>query len=110
MVARVLALLHADPAHPWTLDEIAMQVGSSRTVLHERFTLLIGRPPMRYLVGWRMQLAAERLATTDDAIARIAAGVGYESEAAFNRAFRRVTGVPPGRWRDAARPERAVRP
>ena len=52
-----------------------MQVGSSRTVLHERFTLLIGRPPMRYLVGWRMQLAAERLATTDDAIARIAAGV-----------------------------------
>ena len=103
LVARALALLHADPAHRWTVDEIAARAGSSRTVLHERFTLLVGRPPMRYLVGWRMQLAADRLATGDDAIARVAAAVGYESEAAFNRAFRRVTGVTPGRWREAAR-------
>ena len=103
VVARVLALLHSDPAHHWTIDELATRVGSSRTVLHQRFTLLVGRPPMHYLVGWRMQLAAEQLATGDDAIARVAARVGYESEAAFNRAFRRTTGVAPGRWRDAAR-------
>jgi AraC-like DNA-binding protein len=71
----------------------------SRSAFAERFTALIGEPPMRYLARWRMQLAAQRLRETPDPIARVAADVGYESEAAFHRAFKRELGLPPATWR-----------
>jgi len=102
VVGRALQLVHADPARRWTAEELAREAGSSRTVLGERFNTLLGRPPIDYLVGWRMQLAADRLRHGKDGIARIANDIGYESEAAFSRAFKRVTGVTPGRWREGA--------
>jgi AraC family transcriptional regulator, alkane utilization regulator len=100
IVGRALALVHGDPARKWTADDLAREVGSSRTVLAERFKALLGRPPIDYVTSWRIQLAADRLRNGSDAIAGIAADVGYESEAAFNRAFKRETGLTPGRWRD----------
>ena len=100
VVGRALQLLHADPARRWTADALAREAGSSRTVLGERFNGLLGRPPIEYLTGWRIQLAADRLRNGHDGIARIAADIGYESEAAFARAFKRVTGMTPGRWRE----------
>jgi AraC-like DNA-binding protein len=99
IVGRALQLLHADPARRWTIDELAREVGSSRTVVGERFKSLLGRPPMEYATSWRIQLAAERLRVGHESIARIAAGSGYDSEPAFIRAFKRVTGVTPGSWR-----------
>ena len=99
LLGRALQLLHGDPAKRWTAEELARAVGSSRTVLGERFNELLGRPPIDYLTGWRIQLAADRLRNGRDGIARIAADIGYESEAAFARAFKRVTGMTPGRWR-----------
>jgi AraC-like DNA-binding protein len=98
-VGRALALLHQRPAHPWTLDELARAAGLSRTPLHERFSELVGQPPIQYLTCWRMQVAASRLTRSTDKIAAIALEVGYESEAAFNRAFKRLVGVPPAAWR-----------
>jgi len=100
LVGRALQLLQADPARRWTTDELARETGASRTVLGERFNNVLGTPPIEYLTGWRIQLAANRLRNGRDAIARIAADSGYESEAAFNRAFKRVTGLTPGRWRE----------
>ena len=100
LVGRALAALHKQPARKWTVEDLARAVGSSRSVLAERFTALLGRPPMDYVVCWRIQLAADRLRNGRDAIPIIAAEVGYESEAAFSRAFKRVTGISPGRWRD----------
>ena len=100
LVGRALQLMQADPARRWTTDELAREVGASRTVLGERFNAVLGKPPIEYLTGWRIQLAADRLRNGRDAIARIAVDSGYESEAAFNRAFKRVTGLTPGRWRD----------
>ena len=101
-VGRALQLLHAEPERRWTIDEIASRVGSSRTVLSERFKALLGRPPIDYLASWRIQLAAERLRMGHESVPSIAASVGYESEAAFNRAFKRITGMTPGGWRDAS--------
>ncbi|MCR0981319.1 AraC family transcriptional regulator [Roseomonas populi] len=98
-VGRALGLLHGRPAHPWTLDDLAREAGLSRTALHERFAALVGRPPMQYLTHWRMQLAATRLAQGGDKVVSIAVEVGYESEAAFNRAFKRLVGMPPAAWR-----------
>jgi AraC family transcriptional regulator, alkane utilization regulator len=103
IVGRALALVHADPARKWTADDLAREAGSSRTVLAERFNALLGRPPIDYVTSWRIQLAADRLRNGNDGIATVAAEVGYESEAAFNRAFKRVTGLTPGRWRDGIR-------
>ena len=100
LVGRALQLMQADPARRWTTDELAREVGASRTVLGERFNAVLGKPPIEYLTGWRIQLAADRLRNGRDAIARIAVDSGYESEAAFNRAFKRVTGLTPGRWRE----------
>ena len=100
LVSRALQLMQADPARRWTTDELAREAGASRTVLGERFNAVLGKPPIEYLTGWRIQLAADRLRNGRDAIARIAADAGYESEAAFNRAFKRVTGLTPGRWRE----------
>jgi len=100
VAGRALRLIHAEPARRWTTDSLAREAGSSRTVLGQRFNALIGKPPIDYLIVWRIQLAADRLRNGRDGIARIAADIGYESEAAFNRAFKRVTGMTPGRWRD----------
>jgi AraC-like DNA-binding protein len=99
VVGRALQLIHAEPARRWTAEDLARSVGSSRTVLAERFNALLGRPPIDYVTGWRIQLAADRLRNGRDSISGIAADVGYESEASFNRAFKRVTGMTPGRWR-----------
>jgi AraC-like DNA-binding protein len=98
-VGKALAALHARPARPWTIDALGREVGLSRSALAERFTALVGEPPIQYLGRWRMQVAASLLASTHDGIAAIAARVGYASEAAFNRAFKKATGVPPASWR-----------
>lgn len=98
-VGRSLALLHNRPHHAWTIAELADAVGVSRSVLVERFSRYLGEPPMAYLTGWRLRLAAEALATTSRGVADIAADVGYESEAAFNRAFKRTFGLPPATFR-----------
>jgi AraC family transcriptional regulator, alkane utilization regulator len=102
IVGRALQSVHRDPAHRWTVDELARAARSSRTVLAERFNAVMGQAPIEYVTGWRMQLAAERIRNSGESLSAIAANVGYESEAAFNRAFKRVTGVTPGRWRDGS--------
>ena len=101
-VGRALSLLHEQPACPWTVDELAAKVGLSRSALTERFNALIGAPPMQYLTRWRTSLAATQLRESDASIIRIATDVGYESEAAFNRAFKREFGLPPATWRRQA--------
>jgi AraC-like DNA-binding protein len=101
-VGRALSLLHAQPAYGWTVEELARQVGLSRSALGMRFSTLIGTPPMQYLTRWRTSLAATRLRERDVAIIRVANDVGYESEAAFNRAFKREYGLPPATWRRRA--------
>ena len=98
-VSRAVSQMHARPAHPWTVEDLARRVGMSRSGLAQRFADLLGVPPMQYLAQWRLQLAAQRLRLSDGPLASIAADVGYESEAAFNRAFKREFGVPPATWR-----------
>jgi AraC-like DNA-binding protein len=98
-VGQALALLHRDPARAWTLPDLARESGTSRTVLADRFGALMGESPLAYLARWRLQLAARRLTTTDRKVLQVAYDVGYESEAAFSRAFRRVFGMPPARYR-----------
>jgi AraC-like DNA-binding protein len=98
-VGRALTALHRTPARDWTLDLLAHETGLSRSALAERFTEYVGQPPMQYLTNWRMQLAANHLLAGTDSIAAIAEKVGYESEAAFSRAFKKTVGTPPGRWR-----------
>jgi len=107
-VGNALALLHRAPATPWTIATLAREVGVSRSVLAERFKHYLKEPPMSYLTHWRLQLAARMLKSTSRGVADIAADVGYESEAAFNRAFKRQFTVPPARFRDAARRTAAV--
>jgi AraC-like DNA-binding protein len=99
-VGRALAALHRDPARPWTIDSLAREVGLSRSALAERFAALVGQPPMQYLTSWRMQLAATHLLSGSDNVAAIAERVGYESEAAFSRAFKKAAGVAPSLWRN----------
>lgn len=99
IVGRALALLHRRMSHRWTTEGLAKEVAMSRSAFAERFTRIMGEPPMRYLAGQRLQVAARRLKETNDSIARIAFNVGYESEAAFNHAFKRDFGVPPMSWR-----------
>jgi AraC-like DNA-binding protein len=98
-VGRALALLHERPAAPWTIEELGRQVGLSRSALHERFVQFIGQPPMHYLTQWRLQLAAGLLRSTHATVANVAQDVGYDSEAAFARAFKRFVGHPPAAWR-----------
>ena len=100
IIGQALDWLHAQPAYPWTVEELAKRVGVSRSTLATRFTQLLGQPPMQYLTQWRLQLAFQLLESTDDGLAKIATQVGYESEAAFNRAFKRYVGMPPGIWRN----------
>jgi AraC-like DNA-binding protein len=99
VIARALAVLHARPAEPWTIERLAAEVHLSRATLARRFAELVGEPPLTYLTRWRMDLAARRLRDTTDPVETIARGVGYTSEYAFNRAFSRHRGEPPGRWR-----------
>jgi len=100
-VGRALNLMHAEPRRDWTLNSLAKEAGLSRSAFAERFTAFVGMPPMQYLLKWRLQIAASRLRASGAGIAAIAAEVGYESEAAFSRAFKRVIGQSPTEWRDA---------
>ena len=99
MVGQAMALMHKTPAHPWTVAELARHVGLSRTRFAERFRHFLGEPPMAYLARWRVKLGAEILQSTEDSVAEIAANVGYGSEAAFNRAFKRELKCPPAQFR-----------
>ncbi len=99
LVGRALALLHARPAQAWTLDELAHDCGASRSALVGRFTHLMGYPPIQYLTRWRMQLAARRLTERGAKVAAVAREVGYDSEAAFSRAFKKFSGRSPSEWR-----------
>jgi len=103
LVARALAMLHAEPAHEWTVDELAARLHQSRSALGRRFAERVGEPPMRYLAGWRMQLAADLLLRSDAQVSQIAAKVGYGSEPAFSRSFRRAYGLSPSDYRRRAR-------
>jgi AraC-like DNA-binding protein len=100
IVGGALALLHRRPFHGWTLDALVLELGTSRSVLTERFSRYLGEPPLTYLVRWRLQLASRLLETSRrKTIMQVASEVGYESEAAFNRAFKREFGTPPARYR-----------
>jgi len=102
-VGKTLALMHRNPAHPWTLAALAKETGVSRSVLAERFRHYLSEPPMAYLTRWRLQLGAQMLSSTSYSVAEVADEVGYESEAAFNRAFKREFTLPPARFRNQSR-------
>src|SRR5215467_430120 len=97
-VGKALRLIHANPERNWTVRELARKAATSRSVLAQRFTELVGESPMRYLARWRIQLAKQLLRDGTN-IAEVSGQIGYESEAAFNRAFKRTTGSPPASWR-----------
>jgi len=99
-VGKVLALIHRQPAAPWTIATLAREAGISRPVLAARFRQCLGEPPVAYLTRWRMQLGAQMLSSTSDSVAQIASKVGYDSEQSFNRAFKRNFGNPPARYRN----------
>lgn len=99
-VGRALGLFHERPAEPWTLADLARETALSRSALADRFTHYVGEPPMQYLARWRMQLASRALAGSREKVAAVAATVGYESEAAFSRAFKKIVGMSPAAWRD----------
>ncbi len=101
VVGKVLQLIHQQPAHSWSVEELARSVGVSRSILADRFAETVGMAPIRYLTGWRMELAANRLIESNDPLIEIAGDVGYESEASFSRAFKRYVGEPPAGWRNA---------
>jgi AraC-like DNA-binding protein len=100
-VGKALQLMHERPEHAWTVDDLANEVGLSRSALHDRFTKFLGLPPMQYLTNWRIQLGSRLLRETNRNVAAIALDVGYDSEAAFSRAFKRMVGMPPATWRRA---------
>jgi AraC-like DNA-binding protein len=99
VIGEALALLHKNPSHPWTIENLAHHVGVSRTRFAERFRHFLGEPPMTYLARWRLKLAADILMSSDASVSEIAAEVGYASEAAFNRVFKRELGCPPAHFR-----------
>jgi AraC-like DNA-binding protein len=107
-VGAALAYMHRTPEYPWTIANLAQQVGVSRSVLAERFRHYLGEPPMTYLSRWRLQLGARMLTSTSYSVARISGDVGYESEPAFNRAFKREFGAPPARFRMRAKSAKRV--
>jgi len=109
-VGRALSLLHAEPARTWTIEELARSVGLSRSVLAERFADIVGLPPMQYLAQWRMQIAAGMLANSNSNMASIAAEIGYESDASFSRAFKKIVGMSPSEWRHQGRAKRSAGP
>lgn len=110
VVGRALALLHGEAAGDWTLDRLAREVGASRSVLAERFAARVGQTPMRYLTLWRMQIAARMLADGSEKVAAIGEAVGFRSEAAFSRAFRKATGLSPAGWRQAGQRPASIGP
>lgn len=99
IVGGALNAMHENPARAWTLEELARIAGSSRSVLAERFQQLVGTSPMQYLTQWRMLLAANLLCRSNAPLTRIAEDVGYQTDTAFSRAFRREYGAPPATWR-----------
>lgn len=107
-IAAAVTAMHRDPHLPWTVDTLADHVGVSRATLSRRFTSLIGEPPLAYLTRWRLEVAARRLRETTEPVAGVAAAVGYTSEFAFSRAFKRHRGLPPIRYRSAHRAEAAL--
>jgi AraC-like DNA-binding protein len=109
-VGHCLALMHEQPARNWSLDSLAREVHSSRSVLSERFTVLLGTPPMKYLKHWRLSLAARLLCSDRSKLLEVAEAVGYESEASFSRAFKGAYGVSPGAWRATAGQGTPLRP
>jgi len=98
-IGRALTEIHRDPARPWTLESLAHKVAMSRSAFAEHFMRFVGTPPMQYLANWRMQVAANQLLSTTDSVVAVANRVGYDSEAAFSRAFKKVVGAPPSEWR-----------
>jgi AraC-like DNA-binding protein len=102
-VGRALSLMHEKPSEAWTVERLSESAGLSRSSLHERFVHFIGQPPMQYLTQWRMQVASGMLRDSEAKLLEVAMDVGYESEAAFSRAFKRVAGVSPGAWRKVKR-------
>jgi AraC-like DNA-binding protein len=104
-VGRAMLKLHAEPARPWTVDELAHDVGLSRSALAQRFSDLLGQAPMQYLAHWRLHAAARELRNSSKSLAEVAYAVGYDSEPAFSRAFKREFGLPPARWRSGEREE-----
>lgn len=109
VVGAALNALHKEPARAWTLEEVARSAGTSRSVLAERFQQLVGSSPMQYLTQWRMMLAANLLCRSNIPLARIAEDVGYQTDTAFSRAFRREYGTPPATWRRSQSARAAVR-
>lgn len=101
-IGKVLVMLHEQPAYPWTLNELASRACMSRAALAARFTHVVGHAPMQYLTLWRMQIAARLLADSSIKVAAVGREIGYESEAAFSRAFKKTVGVSPAAWRDSA--------
>jgi AraC-like DNA-binding protein len=99
-IGRALMALHADPARDWSLELLAQEAALSRSAFAERFAEFVGHPPMQYLANWRMQLATNYLRASSDSVATVANRVGYDSEAAFSRAFKKCVGVPPSEWRE----------
>src|SRR5262249_15541873 len=99
-VGRALALIHRDIAAPWTAETLAKAVAMSRSAFVDRFTTLVGLPPIRYLISWRMETAKIQLRETSKSVAQVGYTVGYESEEAFSRAFKREVGISPARWRE----------
>ena len=106
-VGKTLALMHRNPAHAWTIASLAKEAGVSRSVLAERFRHYLNEPPMAYLTRWRLQVGAQMLASTSYSVSQIASEVGYESEAAFNRAYKREFTDPPARFRSQSRSAQA---
>jgi len=102
-VGAAIAAIHRAPARRWTMAALTRVAGASRTVLTERFGRLLEETPMQYVTRWRIELAAQQLRETDDSVSAVAAAVGYASTAAFHRAFTKVIGAPPARWRDSLR-------
>ena len=107
-VGRIISLIHEAPARNWSLESLAREAGLSRSSLAERFQRFVGKPPMQYLALWRMQVASLMLAGDEAPVARVAGKVGYESEAAFSRAFKRAVGESPAVWRERRRREAAA--
>lgn len=107
-VGKALALLHRNPAHPWTIASLTEAVGISRSVLTERFRHYLSESPMSYLARWRLSVGAQLLRSTSNSVAQIAGEVGYESEPSFNRAFKRQFGIPPARFRSRSRTTQSI--
>ena len=108
-IGKALVLIYRSPAHPWTLADLAKEAGLSRSVLAERFRHYLGETVMGYLTRWRLQLGAQLLSSNSHSVAQVAAEVGYESEPAFNRAFKRQFGTPPARFRTQAKAKNRFR-